>query len=85
MHVYLSYHFCVEHFLARVFYLLQHRLKRHRSFDVDALLLEVDRVRRDAWCKCCRSPYEIRYVPSSLPRTRSIAREQAPHVILTSK
>ena len=29
--------------------------------------------------------YAIRYVPSSFPRTRSIAREQAPHVILTSK
>lgn len=55
MHVYLGYHLRTEHFLARVFDLLQHRLKRHRSFDVDALLLEADRVRRDAWCKCRRS------------------------------
>ena len=55
MHVYLSYHFRIEHFLARVFDLLQHRLKRHRSCNVDALLLEADRVRRDAWCKCRRS------------------------------
>ena len=55
MHVYLGYHLRTEHFLACVFDLLQHRLKRHRSFDVDALLLEADRVRRDAWCKCRRS------------------------------